>query len=300
MITTRQLRYFDALATHLHFGRAAEQCGVTQPALSMQIRDLERMLGIELVERRAADVVLTAAGREAAERARAILAQMRDLEDCARRRAGLLVGPLRLGVIPSIAPYLLPEVLPRLMREHPALELELRETQTAQLMEELLRGEIDCALIALPWPHPQLEEAMLFEDEFVLAASRETARRIDPARLHGEIAGEKLLLLEEGHCLRDQALQFCRVVAPSLRRSLGATSLATIVQMVAAGYGVTLLPRLCARIEARDERIALIPFGEPRPKRDVGLVWRKSSRRRRDFEALAEVFRGAALSASPA
>jgi LysR family transcriptional regulator, hydrogen peroxide-inducible genes activator len=297
MITTKQLRYFDALAATLHFGRAAEPCAVTQPALSMQIRELERQLGIALVERRATDVVLTATGEEIAERARRILNELRDLADFARRRSGTLTGALRLGLIPSIAPYLLPETLPQLLRAYPNLDLELRETQTAQLMDELLRGGLDCTLIALPWPHPQLEYARLFDDEFVLAASRETAGRIDPARLQSGVASEKLLLLEEGHCLRDQALQFCQIDAPGLRRSLGATSLATIVQMVAAGYGVTLLPRMCARIEVRDERIALMPFDEPRPKREIGLVWRKSSQRRGDFEALAAVFREAGLRA---
>ncbi len=289
MITTRQLRYLDALAATLHFGRAAEQCSVTQPALSMQIRELEKTLGIDLVERRAGDIVLTPDGQEIARRATAVLADLQDLTDYARNRRGTLAGRLRLGIIPSIAPYLLPDVLPRLMRLYPDLDLELRETQTALLIEELLRGELDCALIALPWQDRRLESLKLFDDAFLLAASREIAARIDPSSIRTDLARERLLLLEEGHCLRDQALQFCQIAPPNLRRSLGATSLSTIIQMVAAGFGVTLLPQLCAQAEAMDERIVLIPFADPPPIREIGLVWRSSSLRRGDFEALGAV-----------
>ena len=289
MITTRQLRYFDALATTLHFGRAAELCAVTQPALSMQIRDLERELGVVLVERTPGEVALTAEGREIAHRAAAILADIQDLATYARRRHGTLAGSLRLGIIPSIAPYLLPALLPRLQARYPDLDLQVRETQTAALIEDLLRGDLDCVLIALPWSHPQIETRALFDDEFLLAVSAADAT-LWPAPPDPEsIADQRLLLLEEGHCLRDQVLQFCRIAPPGVRRSLGATSLATSIQMVAAGYGVTLLPRLCAATEVKDARITLLPFADPAPKRQIGLAWRRTSGRARDFETLGAI-----------
>jgi LysR family hydrogen peroxide-inducible transcriptional activator len=259
----------------------------------MQIRDLERSLGVDLVERRGSGVALTPVGEEIARRAEAILGQVRDLADFARAQQGVLCGSLRLGIIPSIAPYLLPAVLPLLHERHPRLDLLVRETQTAAIVEELLRGDLDCAVIALPWSHPQIEELPLFEDEFLLAVRPEEAPRWREETMQVELQSARLLLLEEGHCLRDQALQFCRLADPVARRSLGATSLATIVQMVAAGYGVTLLPKLCAEAEVRDDRVALLPFGRPAPKREVGLAWRASSPRRADFLALAEIVRAA-------
>ncbi|MCZ7642791.1 MAG: hydrogen peroxide-inducible genes activator [Pseudorhodoplanes sp.] len=289
MLTLRQLRYLDALARHRHFGRAAEACAVSQPALSMQIRELEQDLGVELVERRPGEVSLTDVGRQIAERGQAILSAVRDLEDHARHRAQVLCGPLRLGVIPSLAPYLLPRLLPLLQAHYPQLRLELRETQTRFLLDELGRGALDAAMVALPLHHPDLRTLDLFEDAFLLAASvnEKLPRRgtISP----GDIDPARLILLEEGHCLRDQALSICSVSGDQTLKELGATSLATVLQMVANGYGVTLLPEIAIATEARDERVRIIPFAEPKPRRTIGLAWRRTSAREADFLALARL-----------
>jgi LysR family hydrogen peroxide-inducible transcriptional activator len=289
MITLRQLRYLNALARHRHFGRAADACAVSQPALSMQIKDLEGDLGTPLVERRSNDVTLTETGLEIARRAERILSEVSDLEDFARHRGAVLTGTLRFGVIPSVAPYLLPRLLPMLQELHPDLRLELRETQTRFLVEELTRGSLDVVMIALPLPASDIETLPLFDDAFLLAApsaddlpsrTRITADDIDPTRL---------ILLEEGHCLRDQALAFCHDATGGSLRELGATSLTTVMQMVANGYGVTLIPEIAVPVEARDDRVKLLRFARPEPFRTVGLGWRKSSSRARDFEALGKI-----------
>jgi LysR family transcriptional regulator, hydrogen peroxide-inducible genes activator len=287
MITLRQLRYFTSLARHRHFGRAAEDSAVTQPALSMQIRELEREIGAELVERRPGEVALTETGREVARRAEGILAAVRDLVDFARHRE-VLAGPLKLGVIPTLAPYLLPRLLPHLQKAHPELRLEMRETRTAVLVDELSAGELDCLLVALPIEGPEIETLVLFEDRFLLAAP---AGECFPTRrlTIDDIDQRRVILLEEGHCLRDQALAFCATRRGDAPAALGSTSLATVMQMVANGYGVTLLPAIAAEVEARDARIKLVRFAAPEPGRTIGLAWRRTSPRRKDFEALADI-----------
>jgi LysR family hydrogen peroxide-inducible transcriptional activator len=292
MITLRQLRYLTALAEHRHFGRAAEACAVTQPALSMQIRDMEKLLGVKLVERRPGEVVLTDIGAEVAERGEHMLAAARDLVDVARHRDRVLSGRLMLGIIPSLAPYVLPKILPALQRRYPELRLELRETQTKILIEELLRGTLDVVMLALPIAEAEIETIRLFDDPFLFAVpagdprpatSRVSARDIDP---------QQLILLEEGHCLRDQALGYC---ADSQRQtagasvSLGATSLTTVMQMVANGYGVTLVPEVAIDVEVRDERVKLLRFVPPLPGRTIGMGWRHTSPRKVDFVALGQV-----------
>jgi LysR family hydrogen peroxide-inducible transcriptional activator len=195
----------------------------------------------------------------------------------------VLTGPLRLGVIPSIAPYLLPAVLPRLQERHPALELQLRESQTAIILDELQRGALDLLVLSLPLEQPDLEMIRLFDDRFLLAvpAGHPLAERPDStARL---LAEERLLLLEEGHCLRDQALSYCRQVDRGTLASFGASSLSTIIQMVANGLGITVLPEISLSFEVHDPRIALLRFPEPEPTRAVALAWRRSSPRKRDF-----------------
>ncbi|WP_134499310.1 LysR substrate-binding domain-containing protein [Microvirga pakistanensis] len=291
MVTLRQLRYFDALARAQHFGVAAHHCAVTQPALSMQIKELERELGVELVERRGNSVVLTRAGREIAERAEAILGQVRELAALARQHQGVLSGPVRLGMIPSVAPYLLPAILSEVQRRYPALDLQIRETQTDMLVDELLRGDLDAILIALPVQNAQLEAVPLFDDRFLVAVQAQAAHRWASENLLEWIGQERLLLLEEGHCLRDQALQYCQVASMQARKSLGAASLTTIMQMVAAGHGITLLPELCADAEVDRRRVTLIPFPNDPPKRTLGLVWRKTSGRKKDFLALADLIK---------
>ncbi len=291
MITLRQLRYFEALARTKHFGMAADQCAVTQPALSMQIKELERELGVDLVERRGNAVALTLAGQEVAARAEAILGQVRELTDYARQHHGMLTGPLRLGIIPSVAPYLLPSILSAIERNYPSLDLLIRETQTGPLVEELARGDLDAVLLALPVPHPQLESVALFDDKFLIAVQRRAAEDWSLGDPRSRIGHERLLLLEEGHCLRDQALQFCQIANVQARKALGATSLTTIMQMVAAGHGVTLLPELCAEAEIDRQRVALIQFPDEPPMRTIGLAWRRTSSRKNDFVALGTLIK---------
>jgi LysR family hydrogen peroxide-inducible transcriptional activator len=288
MISLRQLRYFEALARTRHFGQAARLCAVSQPALSMQVKELESILGVALVERRAGAVALTRAGAEVAARAEAILAQVRDLGDFARAQGGVLAGPLRLGLIPSVAPYLLPGLLRAAARRHPDLDLSIRESQTAALLDELRRGELDAVVAALPL-EGEVEALALFDDPFLVAveASRAEGWAGEPDP-RARLARERLLLLEEGHCLRDQAIRYCGLPEPETRRALAAASLATIMSMVAAGHGVTLLPTLCAS-EAARPGIALVPFPDAPPRRTIGLAWRRSSARERDFLALAEL-----------
>jgi len=295
MITLRQLRYLSSLARLKHFGRAAEDCAVSQPALSMQIRELEREIGAELVERRPHEIALTDTGQEVAERAEHILAATRDLVDFARHR-DLLSGRLKLGIIPTLAPYVLPRALPRLQKDFPQLRLEVRETQTKQLLEELTRGDLDCAMLALPAEGADVETLVLFDDPFVLAVP---AGDKHPARGRvgvQDVDQSRLILLEEGHCLRDQALAFCATNRGDQPAGLGATSLATVMQMVANGYGVTLLPQVAVDAELRDRRVKLLRFAEPEPARTIGLAFRRTSPRRKDFEALGKIVRAVANS----
>jgi LysR family hydrogen peroxide-inducible transcriptional activator len=293
MVTLRQLRYLDALAESLHFGQAADACAISQPALSMQIKELEDELGASLVERRKSGIVLTAEGEEIVRRGRAILASTRDLIDYAKHRGRVLSGTLRLGAIPSIAPYLLPAALPRLQRRFPELVLQLRETITETLVRGLIGGDLDLILVALPVDDPELETLPLFDDKFVLAArGAKTKKRASATKM---LAEERLLLLEEGHCLRDQALSFCRLVSPEARESFGASSLATIMQMVAFGHGVTLLPEMAVASELRGRAdIRLLRFPAPEPAREIGLAWRKTSPRKADFKAFASLLLDAA------
>ena len=289
MITLKQLRYLSALAQHRHFGRAAEACSVTQPALSMQIRDLEKELGTQLVERRPGDVVLTDTGRDIVARSDQILAATRDLVDFARHRERVLAGRMALGVIPTLAPFVLPRVLPALQERYPDLQLELRETQTKVLLDELVRGTLDLVLLALPVPEAEIETLALFEDPFLLAVPADSAHpqsgRITPR----DIDQQRLILLEEGHCLRDQALAFCRTAGRDSAMGLGATSLATVMEMVANGFGITLVPQVAVDVGARDERVKLLRFAQPQPGRTVGLGWRRTSPRKADFRALGEL-----------
>jgi LysR family hydrogen peroxide-inducible transcriptional activator len=289
MITLRQLRYLGALARHRHFGRAATACGVTQPALSMQIRDLETELGAELVERRPGEVLLTEIGAEVARRGDTLLTAASDLVEFARHRGRPLNGDLRLGVIPTLAPYVLPRILPLVQRRYPGLRIDLRETQTRLLLDELARRSLDVVMLALPVDDPELETMRLFEDPFLLAApAGEVASEGDRVSVTA-IDPQRLILLEEGHCLRDQALAFCASQRRDSTMSLGATSLTTVMQMVANGYGVTLVPQVAVDVEVRDGRIGLARFEDPAPGRTIGLAWRRTSPRKADFLALGQL-----------
>jgi len=297
MITLRQLRYLASLARARHFGRAAEDCAVSQPALSMQIRELEQEIGAELVERRPHDIALTDTGLEVAARAEHILAATRDLVDFVRHR-DLLSGRLKLGVIPTLAPYVLPRILPRLQKDYPELRLEVRETQTKLLLDELSRSELDCAMLALPVEGADVAALPLFDDPFVLAVPANENLRARGRVGIEDVDQSRLILLEEGHCLRDQTLAFCGTPRRDAPAGLGATSLATVMQMVANGYGVTLLPQVAVESELRDRRVKLLRFAEPEPVRTIGLAFRPTSPRRKDFEALGKIVKG--IASSPA
>ena len=282
-VTLRHLRYFEALSRLRHFGKAAEECAITQPALSMKVQELESDLGVILVERRHGGIKITDVGDEIAHRASGILASVRDLADYARHADGLLTGQLVLGAIPSIAPYLLPAALRVMRRRFPFLELTLRETQTAAFVEGLLAGALDAVVLSLPVVHPDIVTLPLFDNAFLLATRRE-AKLKHPVRPDA-ISGEKLLLLEEGHCLRDEALAYCATVASKTRNQFGATSLATVVLLVANGYGV------CFRkwpYRSKPDAASKSPCtNSPNhsPTRTVGLAWRRSSPRTTDFHA---------------
>jgi LysR family hydrogen peroxide-inducible transcriptional activator len=284
MVSLRQLRYLESLAETHHFGRAAEACAVSQPALSMQIKELEDDLNLSLVERRKSGVELTEKGEEIARRARIILASVRDLVDYAKGQEGVLSGALKLGAIPSIAPYLLPAALPALQAKFPALSLQLRETMTDTLVRELVSGNLDVILVALPIDDPEVETYRLFDDAFILATKAIKANARVRRATADMLAKERLLLLEEGHCLRDQTLSYCHMMTREARESFGASSLATIVQMVANGYGITLLPEMAVASEIhRGGEIRLLRFPAPEPKREIGLAWRKTSPRKDEF-----------------
>ncbi len=277
-ITLRQLRYLDALAAEGHFGRAADRASVSQPALSAQIRELEDALGCQLVERISSGARLTPAGVSVVERGRRILAEAADLEAYARVAADPTKGSLRLGIIPSIGPYLLPKLLPALDLVFPALKVSVRETVTATLVGELQDGGLDLVIASLPLDDPSFREMPVFTDAFLLAMPAAGPLSLGVFDSAAEIPTEALLLLEDGHCLRDQTLASCGALDARRLTRAGVTSLATILQLVAAGQGVTLLPELFLSVTPLDAgRVRLRRFHAPEPHRTVGLAWRKSS-----------------------
>jgi LysR family transcriptional regulator, hydrogen peroxide-inducible genes activator len=291
-ITLRQLRFVDALARFRHFGQAAEACSVTQPALSMQIKALEDGLGAKLFERGARQVRLTGLGEEIAARARDILRAVGELEDVARTRRDGPGGRLRLGVIPTIAPYLLPRLIRDLGARYPGVDLQLRETQTERLIAELRDGRLDTALVALPVSEPGLTEVALFSEGFVLVRPAAEAGRPVPAP--AALPDMQLLLLEEGHCFRDQALEVCGLRTGARHAGLDGSSLSTLVQMVGAGLGVTLIPEMAVGVETRGASVAVQRFETTRPARTVGMIWRSTSALAAELHDLAEVVRQSA------
>lgn len=290
-LTLKQLRYAEAVAQFGHFGHAAEHCAVTQPALSMQIKELEENLGLPLFERGPRQVRLTGFGDSVLTRAREILRGVDELEDLARAAQATLVGRLRLGVIPTIAPYVLPRIIGRLSHEFPEIDLNIRETQTPRLLEDLNAGRLDCAILALPASEPGLTEVPLHEEEFVLVRPQRDADK--PVPDGAALAQMRLLLLEEGHCFRDQALDFCNIRSPLTRDGLDGSSLSTLVQMVGAGIGVTLIPEMAVDVDAQNAAVSIARFHAPRPKRTIGMVWRKSSPLAEQLVGLAEIVRPA-------
>jgi LysR family hydrogen peroxide-inducible transcriptional activator len=288
-VTLKQLLYFDALARHCHFGRAADVCAISQPALSMQIKDMEDTLGGVLLERGARQVRLTRFGEEVAQRVRHILRSVDELGDFARASRDRLVGRLRIGMIPTIAPYLLPTIIGNLTRMHPELDIHIRETLTPKLIQELTEGRLDAAIVALPVSEPSLTEAALFAENFLLVRPGEDEGTPVPS---SETLGEmRLLLLEEGHCFRDQALSFCKKQSLPPREVLDASSLSTLVQMVSAGIGVTLIPEMAVEVETRSASVSVARFKDPQPSRTIGMIWRKTSPLARQLLKISEVVR---------
>lgn len=292
-LTMKHLRYFEALARIGHFGRAAESCAISQPALSVQIRELEELVGVPLVERGGRRIRLTGLGEEFAERTRAILRSVDELEDLGRAAHGPIAGRLRLGVIPTVAPYLLPDIIKSLARLYPGIDPRPREAITQRLIEDLTEAKLDAAIVALPISEPALKEISLFEEEFVLVRPLEDAAKPVPSsdRLHEM----RLLLLEEGHCFRDQALSVCNIGAGSVRDLMEGSSLSTLVQMVGAGIGVTLIPQMAVDTETRSAAVCVSALAEPRPTRTIGMVWRKSNPLSAQLATIAGIIRDAGL-----
>ncbi|MGF1649185.1 MAG: LysR substrate-binding domain-containing protein [Hyphomicrobiaceae bacterium] len=291
-ITLKQLRYFEALARHTHFGRAADACAVTQPALSMQIKELEQTLGVALFERTARRVQLTGVGEELLDRSRDILRRVDELVDLASSAQGSLLGRLRLGVIPTVAPYLLPSIVGRLTEHHNGLDLHVRETLTSTLITEIMDGRLDAAIVALPVSEPALVEVPIFSEGFVFVRPSGDAGKPVPDRTM--LKDMRVLLLEEGHCFRDQALSFCNLGSGQPRELLDASSLSTLVQMVGAGIGVTLVPEMAVAVETRSADVSVIRFKAPEPTRTIGLIWRRTSPISPQLRRLSEDVRAAA------
>jgi LysR family hydrogen peroxide-inducible transcriptional activator len=288
-MTLRDLEYLVALADTRHFGRAAERCHVSQPTLSAQLRKLEEYLGVPLVERRPRRAALTPAGLAVVERARRMLQDADDIRALARANQDPLAGQLKVGLIPTLGPYLLPRVAPRIAKALPKLQLMLHEYQTAPLVERTLSGELDLAILALPADTKGLVTRSLFAEAF-LVAMPESHRLAAKKRVKAaDLADEKLLLLEEGHCLRDQALEVCERVGTE-EQDFRATSLETLRQMVAAGLGITLLPRLAAEGPFASARgLTVRPFAPPAPSRVVGAAWRRSTSRGEAIRAVCDI-----------
>ena len=290
--TLRQLRFLQALAQEGSFSRAAEAAHVTQPTLSAGIKELEAILGATLVERGARGAALTPAGEAAVARARIVLTEAEDLVHAARAAGEPLSGPFRLGVIPTIAPFLLPRALPAIRTAHPQLELFLREDLTHRLVDALKDRRLDAALIALPYDAQTIETVSLMEDEFLLAAPPDHAlSKADPLS-PDKVAGDSLLLLEDGHCLRDHALAMCAAGQPgddAARSDFAATSLHTLVQMVKSGLGATLLPKLAVEAGLADHLdLTIRRFDPPVSGRSIGMAWRKGSARAEEAKALGQ------------
>ena len=300
----QQLRYLIAIAETRHFGRAAEACFVTQSTLSAGLQELEARLGAPLVERRKRGAMLTPLGAQVVERARHILSEAEALVDLARAAREPLSGPLKLGVIPTISPYLLPRILPALRRRRSGLRLFLTEDLTARLSEKLEAGELDVLLLALPYDLPGMETVTLFDDPFLFACQRDhelaQVKTLPPDRLNAE----PLLLLQDGHCLRDHALAACSLMNRRGGQPFQATSLPTLIQMVDNGIGTTLLPAMAVAGGAlKGTQIVTRPVaGAPTPSRGIGLAWRKGSPRREEFRLLGrdilELSRKAGLAAA--
>ena len=287
--TLKQLKYLCAVADRQHFGHAAKSCYVSQSTLSAGIQELEETLGVSLVERNNRNVLLTSLGQDVVDRGREILVEIEDLISMCESSGAPFSGKLRLGVIPTIAPFLLPRMLRALREIHPDFKLFIREDQSQPLVDSLHAGELDVLLLALPFPADNVDNMTLSVDPFVLACPLDHALSAKSPLHSSDLQGESLLLLEDGHCLREHALEACKLRDNQISVPYQATSLTTIVQMVANGIGITLLPKMAvdADITAGTE-LAVIPFGEVGVSREIGLMWRKKTPRQTEFRLLGE------------
>ncbi|MBT8089704.1 MAG: hydrogen peroxide-inducible genes activator [Gammaproteobacteria bacterium] len=287
----QQLKYFVALTESEHFGRAADRCFVSQSAFSNAIKELERTLDAQLVDRTNRNVTITATGQQVAVQARLVLRDLDSLVETARGQKEPLTGELRLGVIPTIAPFILPGVLPKLRRQYPDLRLLLVEDQTQRIHARLMQGELDVLLIALPWEMQGVEELPLFRDAFSLAC-HENTEHVDPENYRfSRLDSDSILLLEDGHCLREHALAACKIRNTRKVSQFAASSLLTLIEMVDADLGVTFLPEMARGSSLlRNTKVKLYPIGD-RSYRTIGLVWRKSSRRAEEFRLLGDSIR---------
>ena len=286
-ITLRQLRYFEALAQHRHFGIASNACSVTQPALSMQIRDFELALGVSLFEKGTHPVQLTPLGRIIAAKSKAIMLDVAELEELVRASDNQPLINLRLGVIPTVAPYIFSRIAKDLTMHFTGLNLKMREAITSKLITAVIDGELDAAIIALPASEPRLRELELFRENFLLVRPKADAKKPVP---RPEMLREmRLLLLEEGHCFRDQALTFCKIGSSDTQDVMDGNSLTTLVQMVAAGFGVTLIPEMAAEFEGRIPNISIAKFHKNPPTRKIGMVWRRNSPLQEKYLEIAQI-----------
>ncbi len=287
--TLRQLEYLIALEDTRSFSLAAQESHVTQSTLSAGIKELEEILGQQLARRGRRDITLTPFGQEVADNARKILAQADKIMERSRKMEAPLTGPLRLGIIPTIAPYLLPQILPHIQKQYPNLELQIFEDLSQRITEDIERGQLDLILLAFPYNTAGMVQTPLWKEEFVLATTDKNAKK---SVTLADLENEHLLLLEDGHCLRDHALSACRLAPPAARKTFSATSLPTLIQMVSSGYGSTLLPRMVAQT-ALPKNVKTVPFKSPRPTREIGLAWRLHDPKAKDFECLAKTVKNA-------
>lgn len=288
-ITLKQLRYFQALGQNGHFGRAADACSISQPALSMQIKELEKQLGMSLIERDVRQIRMTSFGRAFFERAQSILRSVDELSEFARASQSQLNGLVKMGIIPTIAPYLLPKFMKEHQISYPELTIHVRETLTSKLIDELSDGRLDCAIVALPVSVNAFEEVALFDESFFLVRPQSEAGQ--PVLSHQIFNSERLLLLEEGHCFRDQALSFCNIDPRVQKLGLDGSSLSTLVQMVSANMGMTFLPKMAVALETRQAQVCISQFPDPEPSRTIGMIWRKTSPLSDYFMKIAETVR---------
>jgi len=288
--TLRQLGYLIALQDAKSFSDAAGLSNVTQSTLSAAILDLEEALQQRLVNRGRKNITLTAFGEETCEAARTILRDVDHLLYRAQAIKSPLCGPLRLGVIPTIAPYFLPHIMPALQESYPELELHLYEDISARLVDKIQHNEIDLALMAFPYKTPDMTQLQLFKEPFFLACPKSKCTIKSSASLN-DIDGDQLLLLEDGHCLRDHAAEACKLQIPSTRKAYSATSLQTLIQMVNNGMGITLLPEMATHAPHVPENVNILPFKNPKPMREIGLVWKNNNLRREEFLMLATMIK---------